>query len=384
MNDTINPLGNLPPEEFLRNYWQKKVLVVRQAFPNFESPISAEELAGLSCEEDVNSRIILEKDGEHPWFPIFGPMDEDTFSKLPKTHWTLVVNDLEKYLPELAWIIDQFRFIPEWRFDDLMSSYAADQGSVGPHYDLYDVFIIQGKGKRRWQISTKNIEADNQIKETPLRILENFEAEEEWILEPGDMIYIPPNIAHHGVSINESISYSVGYRAISHSDLVNDFIGYITQNLAPQLTYQDPDLKLQTHSNEITQDALERVSSIFKKYLNPQHPELLKWFGRYSSDTKTDIDNSPEQQVENIDELVNIIDQGHILKRNPSSRFVFSRQGDTALLFIDGEEYSTSIEFAENICDSRDIDINNILKSYDNSEKELLVQFHNHGQIYIS
>ena len=149
MHSSINPLGNLTPEQFLKEYWQKKPLVIRQAIPHFDCPITAEELAGLACEDNVDSRIIIEKDGDHPWQPIFGPMDDDTFAKMPESHWTLAVNDLEKVVPELAWLSDLFRFIPDWRFDDLLCSYAADQGSVGPHFDLYDVFIIQGSGRRR-------------------------------------------------------------------------------------------------------------------------------------------------------------------------------------------------------------------------------------------
>ncbi len=119
-------LGDISPETFMQEYWQKKPLLIRQAFADFKSPITADELAGLACEEEVDSRIVMEKDGEHPWFPVFGPMDETIFNSMPETHWTLVVNDMEKYLPELAWIVDRFRFIPEWRLDDLMVSYAAD------------------------------------------------------------------------------------------------------------------------------------------------------------------------------------------------------------------------------------------------------------------
>ncbi|HEY9052941.1 MAG TPA: cupin domain-containing protein, partial [Gammaproteobacteria bacterium] len=132
----FSPLGNLTPEQFLKDYWQKKSLVIRQSFPDFESPISPDELAGLSCEEEVNSRIVIEKDGDHPWQPIYGPMDEEVFARMPETHWTLLVSDVEKYVPQLAWIVDAFRFIPEWRLDDLMISYAPEGGSVGPHMDL--------------------------------------------------------------------------------------------------------------------------------------------------------------------------------------------------------------------------------------------------------
>jgi len=149
MNNNTNPLGDLSPEDFLENYWQQQPLVVRQAFPDFKSPISADELAGLSCEADVNSRLVIERGGKHPWQTLFGPQDESIFQDLPDTHWSLLVNNVEKHLPELAWIVDRFRFLPEWYIDDLMISYAPASGSVGPHLDQYDVFILQAQGHRQ-------------------------------------------------------------------------------------------------------------------------------------------------------------------------------------------------------------------------------------------
>ncbi len=381
MSNTHNPLGSLTAEEFLKEYWQKKPLVIRQAFPNFQCPITAEELAGLACEEDINSRIIIEKDGEHPWQPIFGPMDDDTFIDLPESHWTLAVNDLEKIVPELAWLPDLFRFIPDWRFDDLMSSYAVDQGSAGPHYDLYDVFIIQGSGRRRWQISTAEVSDDNQVKDTPLRIQQTFEAEQEWILEPGDMIYIPPNVSHHGVSLGESISFSVGYRAVSHSDLLNDFIEHITRDLSRKLTYQDSDLTTQTHSAEITGKAIERVSKIFKDYLNPQHPEIARWFGRYVSDPKSEYTEAPDYPVESIEELLEDIADGASLNRHPASRFAYIQQTDNARLFVDGNDYIVSKDFAIELCENRKIN-SRLLQNVNNVEQQLLIDLYNMGCIY--
>jgi len=382
MSHTHNPLGSLTAEDFLEEYWQKKPLVIRQAFPNIQCPITAEELAGLSCEGDVNSRIIIEKDGEHPWQPIFGPMDEDTFSNLPESHWTLAINDLEKVIPELAWISDCFRFIPDWRFDDLMSSYAADQGSVGPHFDLYDVFIIQGSGKRRWQISTAEVTEDNQAEGTPLRIQKTFNAEQEWILEPGDMIYIPPNVSHHGISLGESISFSVGYRAVSHADLLNDFISHITQNLSPKLTYQDADLKVQAHPAEITDDAIHRVTDIFKEYLNPNHPEVRRWFGLYMSDPKSENSEASEEPINSINELLEEIQAGETLYRHPACRFAYNQQKGYSMLFIDGTDYVTSTEFAIQLCESRAISVN-LINTANHDEKQLLLDLYNHGCIYL-
>ena len=375
-------LGDISPETFMEEYWQKKPLLIRQAFADFKSPITADELAGLACEEEVDSRIVMEKDGEHPWFPVFGPMDETIFNSMPETHWTLVVNDMEKYLPELAWIVDRFRFIPEWRLDDLMVSYAADQGSVGPHVDLYDVFLLQGEGKRRWQISTREVTEDNQVKGTPLRIQKEFTAEEEWIVEPGDMIYLPPGVSHHGVSLGESISYSIGFRATSHADLVNDFIAHITQNLSPKLTYRDPDQSVQEYTNEIKQDALQRVTEIFKNYLQPDHPELQRWFGRFVSDTKSDVMTEPEQEVDSIEELQVLANTG-VLNRHTASRFAFAQNPENTLLFVDGEDYEVTAEFAKALCRQRQINLDELLQVANKDEKLFIVAMYNQGKIYL-
>jgi 50S ribosomal protein L16 3-hydroxylase len=382
MNPTINPLGDLSVEDFLKHYWQKKPLVVRKAFPDLQCPISADELAGLACEEEVNSRIIMEKHGEHPWQPIFGPMDENTFAELPETHWTLAINDLEKVIPELAWLPDCFRFIPDWRFDDLMSSYAADQGSVGPHFDLYDVFIIQGTGKRRWQISHAEVTEDNQVADTPLRIQKDFNAEQEWILEPGDMIYIPPNVSHHGVSLGESISFSVGYRAVSHADLLNDFIEHISHGLSPKLTYQDADLAPQAHSAEITDDAITRVRHIFAQYLKADHPELRRWFGRYMSDPKSEHREPPDEPMQDMAELLAEMQYDARLYRHPASRFAYSITGQQCLLFIDGEDYTVAQAFAEKLCEQREISAG-LLQAADQDQQQLLVELYNQGSLYL-
>ncbi|VAW68199.1 FIG002776: hypothetical protein [hydrothermal vent metagenome] len=383
MHPPLSPLGNLSTETFLKEYWQKKPLVIRQALPNFQCPISAEEIAGLSCEEAVSSRIILEKDAEHPWQPIFGPMDESIFSELPESHWTLAINDLEKVLPELASLCDLFDFIPSWRFDDLLCSYAADQGSVGPHFDLYDVFIIQGKGKRRWQISTADVAQDNQVEGSPLRIQKTFNAEQQWILEPGDMIYIPPNVSHHGVSLGESISFSVGYRAVSHADLLNDFIAHITQDLPAKLTYEDPDLTVQQHAAEITDDAINRVKKIFREYLNPDHPEIERWFGRYMSDPKSEHTEAAEQPVDSVDELITEIEHGARLKRHPASRFAFTKKENNAVLYIDGHDYTLSCTFAQTLCQSRELS-ETFIQRADKKEQQLILTLYNRGSLYLA
>jgi len=384
MQKNINLLGELSPEDFLKNYWQKKSLVIRQAFPNFESPISAEELAGLSCEEDVNSRIVMEHGRDHPWQAIYGPMNDDVFAGLPKTHWTLLVNDVEKLLPELAWIVDQFRFIPEWYLDDLMISYAPEGGSVGPHMDLYDVFILQAQGHRRWQINTQPVADDNQVADTKLRIQKDFVVEQEWLMEPGDIIYIPPGVSHYGVASDDCLSFSIGFKASSHADLVNDFIGYITRDLSPSLTFHYDNLSLQPNSAEITDTALDNVREIFSHYLKLDNTELKRWFGRFSSDNRSDLQQAPEDEIYTIEQLVQFTQAGEQLIRHPASRFAFTQNQAAAILFIDGEDYDVSLEFASHLCQLRELDLDELLPICKPDEQTLLIEFYNQGKLFLA
>ena len=370
------PLGEISPEQFIKDYWQKKPLVIKQGFQNFTSPISAEELAGLACEEDVHSRIVIEKGGECPWQLIDGPMDDDVFASLPETHWTLLVNDVEKHVPQLASIVDAFRFIPEWRMDDLMISFAPDGGTVGPHLDQYDVFILQAQGQRRWQINTQVVADDNQIPDIALRIQKDFVAEQEWVLEPGDIIYIPPGVTHYGVAMNDCLSFSIGFRAPTHTEMLTNFIDFISQDLAPDNTYKDRSLTVQTHSNQISEDALENVRETFKDYLNPNHPALAQWFGRFVSDTKTDLVFENEESYTDFVELKQTYP---ILCRNTASRFAFYVQEENTLLFIDGEEFIVSVDFAQILCNKRELNLQ--LHNFSESERQLLVELYNSGQL---
>ncbi len=380
-----SPLGDLSIDTFLQDYWQKKPLLIKQAFPGFEAPIAPDELAGLACEEDVNSRIVIEKGGEHPWQAIHGPMNEDVFAKMPETHWTLVVNDLEKYIPELAWITDQFRFIPEWHLDDLMSSYAAPEGSVGPHVDLYDVFILQGEGQRRWQINTQPVAEDNVMPDIAIRLQKDFSPEFEWILEPGDMMYLPAGVSHHGVSIGESMSYSIGFRATSHTDLVSDFIAHITNDLSINKTYKIPHDVQQAHPNEISSAAIEELRNLFSEYLDPNHPELARWFGCYVSDSKIDYLHQCDEPVEDLSQLRDdLIERSASLLRYPSSRFAFTKTNNECLLFVDGQDFKVSEQFACLLCDSRLIDLDELESMASENEQHLLINLYNSGKLYSS
>jgi len=378
MHNNSNPLRDLSPQDFLENVWQQQPLVVRQAFPGFESPVSADELAGLSCEPDVNSRIVIEKGGKHPWQVLYGPMDEAVFQSLPATHWSLLVNDAEKHLPELAWIMDRFRFIPEWCVDDLMISYAPEGGSVGPHLDQYDVFILQAQGHRRWQVHDREVAKDNQVVGTELRIQQDFEAAQEWLLAPGDLIYIPPGVSHYGVATDECLSFSIGFRAATHAEMLQDFVEYISRDLPAAATFRDPGLTVQQHSNEITTATIDTVRKVLKEYLRPDHPELPRWFGHFISDVKTDV--VPETGPAVVD-FSHLVATHRVLARHPASRYAFSRRGSRALLFIDGEDCDVSAGFAEALCAQREIDVQSLAGSISAEEQQLLLELFNSGKL---
>ena len=230
--------GAISEQEFLANYWQKKPLLIKQALPDFISPIAPDELAGLSLEDEFESRLVRGSTSDNKWSLTTGPFTDNTFSKLPEQDWTLLVQGVDRFIDEVHDLIKHFDFIPRWRFDDVMISYAAKGGSVGPHFDYYDVFLLQGSGKRRWHISSKHCKLDNYLDDVPLRIMNTFETEQVWDVEPGDILYIPPKVAHHGVSLDdECTTLSFGYRAYSSQELFES-INQKSEN--KNQYYQDP------------------------------------------------------------------------------------------------------------------------------------------------
>ncbi|HET6567122.1 MAG TPA: cupin domain-containing protein, partial [Rhodothermales bacterium] len=264
MEKPVPLLGGLSPADFLAEYWQKKPLLVRGALPDFESPVSPEDLAGLACEPDVSARLILERGGDYPWQLRHGPFDEQDFADLAPTHWTLLVSEVDRWVPEVAALLDRFRFIPSWRIDDVMISYAPAEGGVGAHVDNYDVFLLQAKGQRRWQIGAGPVQEENLVPDIDIRMLRDFEPEEEWLLAPGDLLYLPPRIAHHGVAVGDCMTYSIGFRAPSYQDILTGFLSYLAEQVDPLARYSDPDLKPQLHPGEIGPSALGKVRALLQ------------------------------------------------------------------------------------------------------------------------
>lgn len=233
----LTVLGDLPVEQFLRNFWQKKPVVIRGAFPDFRDPLPADDLAGLACESGVDSRLVMERGGTHAWQVTRGPFTPGTLRKLPRSHWTLLVESVDRHSDEIGLLASAFSFLPKWRIDDVMVSLAPIGGTVGAHVDSYDVFLIQGAGRRRWQVDGRA--QPEYCPGLDLRILKKFRVEDEWILDPGDMLYVPPGVGHRGVTVPGNapiaITYSVGFRAPSAADLVAAIGARMTRSAAPSL-----------------------------------------------------------------------------------------------------------------------------------------------------
>ena len=246
---------NFDIDLFLREHWQKKPLLIRNAFRDWQNPLEPNELAGLACEEEMESRLICQT--ESGWEMEQGPLAEERLAGLGESHWTLLVQAVDHHVPAVADLIAPFRFIPNWRIDDVMVSLAADQGGVGPHFDQYDVFLIQGLGRRRWQIGP-SCDADTLLlAHDDLKLLSAFAATEEWVLEPGDILYVPPGIAHNGVAVGpDCMTYSVGFRAPSRSDLLGHYVDDVLDGIPDDELYRDPDLKAQANAGEILPEAL--------------------------------------------------------------------------------------------------------------------------------
>jgi 50S ribosomal protein L16 3-hydroxylase len=326
-------LGGLTPREFLRDYWQQKPLLIRQAIPGFESPITGDELAGLALEEEVESRLVLEH-GAHPWELRRGPFAEDTFSQLPERDWTLLVQAVDQFVPEVAEVLKDFGFLPSWRIDDLMISFAAPGGSVGPHFDNYDVFLLQAEGQRRWKIG-QMCDADSKLlQHADLRILADFEQTDEWVLEPGDMLYLPPRLAHYGIAEDDCMTYSVGFRAPSAAEVLTHFTDFLAQFLPDEERYSDAGMAPISDPHQIQQDALDRLKKLLTEHMSDERL-LLTWFGQFMTEPRyPELVNGPEIDEE---DLLAALQDGAVLVRNPSARLAWSEVDVGLVLFASGQ-----------------------------------------------
>ncbi len=333
----------LSQQDFLEQYWQKKPLLIRQALADFESPISPDELAGLACEEEIESRLIEEHGVKGQWQVTRGPLKEEDFARLPETHWTMLVQDVDKHLPELQTLLDPFRFIPDWRRDDLMISYAPKFGSVGPHTDSYDVFLLQAMGTRQWQIMDQPIHEAVLIDGIDLQILKEFEADQTWELQPGDMLYLPPHIAHHGVALDECMTFSFGFRAPKKVELLDSLVNTLLEKSLANDLYADPSLTLNQYKAEIDSQAVARVKQLLHQTIDEADPVLASVLAKFVTESKPSLVNLASEYATEpmtFEDINRLFERGEQLQRNVYYRFAWLKNASGGELFMAGEAHA--------------------------------------------
>ena len=324
INTPLTLLGGLTASQFMRKHWHKKPLLVRQAIPGFKAPISRARLLAMAGEDGVESRLIQQLEGDN-WKLSHGPLSRRSLPALTKPGWTVLVQGVDMHDAKAHELLQQFRFVPEARLDDLMISFATDQGGVGPHFDSYDVFLLQAQGKRRWRIGRQKDLSLQQGK--PLKILSNFEPEQEFVLEPGDMLYLPPKWAHDGVAEGECMTYSIGFRSPDRSELGRELLLRMSDEPDEPETpviYRDPKQEAVSNPALIPEGMYDFAREALKKAM-AEPLALERALGEYLTDPK------PNVWFEHGDE--NGMFESVVLDRR--TRMMY----DAKHIFINGESY---------------------------------------------
>lgn len=348
------PLG-MAPRRFLRDYWQKRPLLVRGAFPGYVSPVEPEDLAGLACEQGVLARLIQHDRARDAWTVRSGPFPEEIFPGLGDRDWTLLVQDMDKWDPDIAALLPAFAFLPRWRVDDIMISFAATGGSVGAHVDQYDVFLLQGLGHRRWQIDAS--EAMGRGKPPPgfrddveIRLLREFNPTHDWVLEPGDMLYLPPDVPHHGVAEDPCLTFSLGMRAPSVSELMVDYVDTLAAGAGDALRYTDPELDPAKDPHEIDAAAMGRVVEALNAVRMADADALGDWFGRFITLYRAAAGpGQDEGSTLPADRIQAALDEGLQLERYPWTRTAWRRAAKGASLYVAGHAWQLPVADAKRL-----------------------------------
>ncbi len=355
---TARQFLGMPPAQFLRDYWQKRPLLVRNALPGFVSPIEPEDLAGLACEEFALSRLVRHDRTRDAWEVCQGPFPEDLFPTLGERDWTLLVQDVDKWDADVAALLARFDFLPRWRIDDVMVSFAATGGSVGAHVDQYDVFLLQAKGHRRWLIDANDNPPIGFRDDVELKLLREFGASHDWVLGPGDMLYLPPGVPHHGVAEDPCLTFSVGMRAPSAAELMGDYIDTLAAEADDAIRYGDADLAPPKDPNEIDADAMRRVVEALNVLRFDDPDKLGDWFGRFITAYRNAEVAAGEAETRSRIEIEWDLEQaGAALQRHPFSRMAWRRAADGGgRLYVSGQELSLPARDAQRIAAGGRID----------------------------
>ena len=341
-------LNQMTQQAFLDEYWHKKPVVIRQGFKDFVDPIAPDELAGLAMEEQIESRLVHKTDGQ--WQAAFGPFE--SYEHLGTENWSLVVQALDNFSEEAAEIIEAFRFLPHWRLDDLMASFAMPGGSVGPHKDNYDTFICQGSGKRHWRVGDNGEHVEFAAHEALLHV-ESFEAIIDVELEAGDILYIPPGFPHEGISLDTSMSFSVGFRGNSAVSVLSAFADHLIDSEQGSQLLTDPDRQVVSHSGEVSNNDYASIKSQVQNLLDDE-ASFKAFTGQFLTSAKHDLDIMLPDEPFELTEVSNLLNS-HAIKRLGGLRaFYFEDTIEQGLCYINGSELAFSAEIANGaklLCD---------------------------------
>lgn len=347
MSQSLDVLGGITAEQFLAEYWQKKPLLVRNAMPEIAGLLEPDDVMELALDENVTARLIKQKDRDpNQWSVKSSPLLKADFQKMPKL-WTLLVQAVDHYSFDLSELWKKFPFIPQWRRDDIMVSYAPQGGSVGKHFDFYDVFLVQGYGHRRWQLGQMCNAETEFVPGQPLKLLPEMDVNFDEVLAPGDLLYVPPGLSHYGVAEDDCLTFSFGFRMPNVSDMmdrvgdkfaenevlrnpltdiIRDQISAAGEVTANELEYLKSKIMEQLHNSNVLEDAIMSLMS------EPKYPE-----------------NIPEAEEIGTGDLEEALDQGYSIMLEPASRLLYTEEDDEILFWGNGEGLCISEAFAEKL-----------------------------------
>lgn len=327
-------LSDFTLEHFMQHYWQQKPVVIRQGFKHFEDLISPEELAGLACEEAVDSRLVYKKRGK--WQAETGPFE--SYDHLGKTGWSLIVQAVNHWSPEVAELVKPFDFIPKWRLDDVMISYSRPQGGVGPHIDLYDVFICQGSGRRQWRVGDRGNHRQFAAHAALLHV-DPFEAIIDVELLPGDILYIPPGFPHDGVSLEPSMSFSVGFRAKSACDMLSGLADYVIDKELGSTLLSDPGRSIHHNQGQINASDFGRIKAQLQALLDDD-TLVADFAGSFLSRTKCQLDLQALDEPLDATALIDTLQQQALIRTGGLRCFYVDQTVADGVCYVDGERYA--------------------------------------------
>ncbi len=332
---------------FLKNYWHKKPLVLFDAIDMAELSVfpNKHQLMQMSTNKDIQSRVVI-KESESRYDVEIGPFVDVDLKNLEGYCWNLLISDIDKWQPQSRQILSYFDFIRNWIFDDIMLSTGSIGGTVGPHTDHYDVFLLQVHGQRQWRYSTEKIYNPKLIPDQDLKLMKDFNHTNSIILNPGDILYLPPEVAHYGIATSDDcVTCSIGIRTPSHAELLTSFVDNIAENISENNRLTEPQFKTQPKTGEFTQKDINKLSKILNRHLDTNN--LCHWFGQFITDYRSIFHQfNKNQNSHELDESVNLIP-------NPFGKSCYFKEENKAFLFINGEKFDTSQALAELICDEK-------------------------------